>query len=101
QALALWEQAQSALLATIVAREANPAFVRRLSYHRIAGERRRFVLSQVVHMDSAVADRPFVAVRDAATYIRDGFLSVKGDKRVFDAPGADVLLDNTFPRGSV
>ena len=98
-ALALWEQASAALLATVVAREANPAFMKRLTYHRIVGERRPLVLSQIVRMDSAVADRPFVAVRDAAAYIRDGFLTVKGETRVFDAPDADVLLDDTFPRG--
>src|SRR6187402_1431079 len=57
QALALWEQAQSALLATIVAREENPGFMKRLSYRRVVGERRPLVLSQVVHMDSAQADR--------------------------------------------
>jgi hypothetical protein len=50
-------------------------------------------------MDSAEADRPFVAARSAAAFIRDGFFSMEGDKRVFDAPDADVLLDDEFPRG--
>jgi hypothetical protein len=98
-ALALWEQARAALLATIVGREANPGFMTRLSYHRVVGERRPLVLSQVVRRDSALADRPFVAARSASAFIRDGFLSTDGDKRVFDAPDADVLLDDTFPLG--
>lgn len=99
QALALWEQAQSALLATIVAREENPAFVKRLTYRRVVGERRPLVLSQVVHVDSAMADRPFVAARSADAFIREGFLGQEGDKRVFNAPDADVLLDDEFPLG--
>lgn len=99
QALALWEQAQSALLATIVAREENPGFMKRLSYRRVVGERRPLILSQVVHMDSAQADRPFVAARTATAFIKDGFFTTDGDTRVFDAPDADVLLDDAFPYG--
>ena len=99
EALALWEQARAALLATIVAREASPGFMRRISYRRIVGERRPMVLSQVVRMDSALADRPFASARSASAFIREGFLTVNAGTRVFDAPDADVLLDDAFPQG--
>ena len=99
QALALWEQARAGLLATIVAREASPGFMRRFAYHRIVGERRPMVLSQIVHIDSATADRPFAAPRSADEFIQYGFVSEQGGTRVFDGPDADVLLDHAFVHG--
>ncbi len=99
QALALWEQARAGLLATVTARETNPGLMRRLSYRRIVGERRSMILSQVVHMDSALADRPFAAPRSAAAFLADGFVTMQAGTRVFDGPDADVLLDDAFPLG--
>ncbi len=99
QALALWEQAPAGLLSTIVAREASPGFMRRFAYHRIVEERRPMVLSQIVHIDSATADRPFAAPRSADECIQYGFVSEQGGARVFDGPDADVLLDDAFAHG--
>ncbi len=99
QALALWEQARAGLLSTVVAREANPGFMRRLAYHRVVNENRPMVLSQIVHIDSATADRPFAAPRSADEFIQYGFVSEQGATRVFDGPDADVLLDDAFVHG--
>ena len=58
--------------------------MRRFADDRIVDERRPMILSQIGRIDSAFADRPFVAPHSAAEFIRDGFLSEQAGTRVFD-----------------
>ncbi|MEO9038010.1 MAG: carboxypeptidase-like regulatory domain-containing protein [Gemmatimonadaceae bacterium] len=99
-AFSLWEQTKSALLATIVAREANPAAMLRIGYERTMDGGGEHILSQRVRLDST--DRglaSFQAAHSAADFVRDGFRDVRGASDVFMAPDAEVLLDDRFVAG--
>jgi hypothetical protein len=98
-ALALWEQARAALLATVVAREANPAEMVRLRYDRQMKDDGDEIAVQTILMDSATAPRPFVAWRAASEFVERGFVSDTGRTALFAAPDADVLLDDAFVNG--
>jgi len=97
-AFALWEQARAALLATVVTREANPAEVVRLHFDRRLDDSDH-VVSQVVRIDSASTDRPWVAPRPAATFVEDGFAVDSAHARWYSGPDADVMIDDAFARG--
>ena len=99
EALGLWEQARAGLFATVVAREAHPAFLQRFDYYRIVGEERPTVLSQIVHADSALATRSFKASLSAEDYVRDGFRDASGAEALFYGPDADVLVEPAFAIG--
>ena len=95
-ALALWEQARSALLATVVARNATPAAVTsiRFDQHRASyGDR---IISQLVTHDSTDSNRPWVAARAASEFGRTGYVANDNGVSVFFAPDADGLLDPAF-----
>jgi hypothetical protein len=97
-AVALWEQARTGLLATVVSRETNPANVRRLTFRRII-DRDGQLRSQSVGIDSARTDRAFGAALTVAEFRARGF---KGDSAGMDAfygPDADVLLSDEFAAG--
>lgn len=98
-AFALWEQAKSGLLATVVAREENPAHVVRLHFDRRIDRGRDTANWMEVRVDSAMTSSPFAAARAAAAFIERGFVDDSGGAKVFHAPDAAVLLDATFPRG--
>ena len=98
-AFALWEQARSALLATVVAREANPANVVRLRFDRRMNGNGSDIINQTILMDSVSTPRPFVAWRAASEFVERGFMTDSGKSRVFAAPDADVLLDEAFVAG--
>ena len=68
-ALALWEQVRTGLLATVVAREANPANMRRLLFDRVF-DRGGSVQSQAVRIDSARTDRAFGAALSVDEFLR-------------------------------
>ena len=97
-ALALWEQVRTGLLATVVAREANPADMRRLLFDRLL-DRSGNVRSQSVHIDSARTDRAFGAALSVAEFLRNGFKSDSGGLDVFYGPDADILLSDEFAAG--
>ncbi|MGH9888453.1 MAG: carboxypeptidase-like regulatory domain-containing protein, partial [bacterium] len=97
-AFALWEQAKAALLATVVARETNPADVVRLRYIRRMN-RDDQITSQNVWIDSASTSRPFVATRTAADFVERGFAYDSAHVTWFNGPDADVMLDDAFARG--
>ena len=97
-ALALWEQVRTGLLATVVAREANPASMRRLLYDRLL-DRSGKVQSQSVRLDSAQTDRAFGAALSVAEFLRMGFKSDSGGMDVFYGPDADILLSDGFAAG--
>ena len=97
-AFALWEQARTALLATVVAREANPPELLRLHFLRQLNGRDS-VVSQSVRIDSASTSRPFMAARAAAEFVDSGFVSDSAGTKLFSGPDADVMLDDAFVRG--
>jgi hypothetical protein len=96
-AVALWDQARAALLATVVAREANPAIVVRLRFDRRMDKER--IVEQSIRADTASTSRPFIAVRPAAEFVNQGFLVDSAGKAVLAAPDADVMLDDAFGAG--
>lgn len=97
-ALALWEQARAALLATIVAREARPPSVIALIYDRTLDRRGRIVRQTVRH-DSVPSNRPFIAARPTSEFRDLGYAEGTPNQRVYLAPDADILLDQSFGDG--
>jgi hypothetical protein len=96
-AFALLQQARAALLATVVAREANPASVLRLKYARTFEPRSEHIAQQEVRMEStAVTPTSFTAMRSAVDFRRLGFTMGDGLGRRFLGVDADVLLDSRF-----
>jgi hypothetical protein len=94
-ALALLEQARAGLLATIVARDANPAAIVRLAFDRKLDDDR--ILSQTVRVDSVVAGaKSFSAVLAASDFVSHGFMSDSGGSQLFYGPDAEILLDERF-----
>jgi hypothetical protein len=97
---ALLEQVRAGLLSIVVAREANPAALVRLTFERAmdgAGDR---IASQTVRIDSAArATTSFNAAQTATDFIRRGFMADSGRQQIFYAPDADVLLDEGFAAG--
>ena len=93
--LQLWEQARSALLTAIVAREANPAQVRVLGYERVMEPTRRLVTEQRINFSVGQSRRP-VAARPAAELAATGYRTGSGRDATYFAPDADVLLDDSF-----
>jgi hypothetical protein len=95
-ALAMWEQARSALLATIVARETRPAAAKSLLYERHVDPSSE-ATHQSVRVRLGSTTQPFVASKSAATFAEVGYVSDGDDGgRVFSAPDADILLDEAF-----
>jgi hypothetical protein len=94
-ALALLEQARAGLLATIVARDANPAAIVRLGFDRkLDGDR---IISQTVRVDSiARGAKSFSAALAAADFVARGFMSDSGGSQLFYGPDAEILLDERF-----
>ena len=98
-AFALWEQAKSGLLATVVARQENPAALLRLAFQRRMNDDDHIV-RQTVRIDST--DRTaasFQAVHSATDFVVNGFRDTQGASDVFLAPDAEVLLDERFVNG--
>jgi len=99
-ALALFEQVRHGLLATIVAREALPARLTLLRFHRYMVERSGRIRSQDVVIDSVASQtRPFLAVRTAREFVDRGFVRDSADDLVFLAPDAESMLDDAFRLG--
>ncbi len=98
-AFALWDQARSALLAAVVARETQHAVIKRLQFDRQMGRDGFTAVSQTVRVDSSAGVRPFIATHPAAEFIERGFVDDSANVDVFNGPDADVMLDDAFPRG--
>ena len=98
-AFALWEQAQAALLATVVAREANPPRVVRYSFDRVMDGDGKRAVSQKLFVDTAQTDTPFMAAESAESFVDHGFADDSAGIRIYHGPDADVLLDDAFARG--
>jgi hypothetical protein len=99
-AAALWEQARAGLLATIVAREANPAAIHRFSFERTFDGGSDRITRFLVFEDSATAAvKSFTAVSSAQEFIKTGFSKDSAGIQILFAPDADVLLDDAFGAG--
>ncbi|MEO7083285.1 MAG: carboxypeptidase-like regulatory domain-containing protein [Gemmatimonadaceae bacterium] len=99
-AFALWEQAQTALLGTIVAREANPGSMLRLGYHRTLDRNGDKTVSQTVRIDSTFAlGAGFVAPQTAAEFVRTGFMDIRNKSLRFLGPDAETILSDDFLAG--
>jgi hypothetical protein len=99
-ALGLWEQARAGLLATIVAREENPAKVVRLGFYRVMDGNSDRIERMRVEQDSADATgRTYVAAQEAADFVRFGFSTDSLASATYFGPDADVLLSDAFAGG--
>ncbi|MEO7454802.1 MAG: carboxypeptidase-like regulatory domain-containing protein [Gemmatimonadaceae bacterium] len=99
-AFALLEQARAGLLATIVAREANPATLKLLRYERMMEGVSDRVDRQTVRVDSGTKRAvSFAAAGKARDFIRSGFTSDSGSVRTYYGTDAEVLLDDDFLLG--
>jgi hypothetical protein len=99
-ALALLEQARAGLLATIVAREANPAAMKLLSYERTMDGNSDRIERQSVHVDSVGRRvKSYEAAATASDFVEHGFSRDSAGMRYFFGPDADVLLDEGFSNG--
>jgi hypothetical protein len=96
-ALGLWEQARAGLLATIVAREENPALMHRLLFTRKMDGNSDRIASMSVSADSIFTTKSsFSAVHSAQDFARFGFATDSSSNATFFAPDADVLLSEAF-----
>ncbi len=98
EAFALLDQAREGLLATIVARERQPAFMRVLRFERRLDLDGIEVVQQTVHIDSSLsATTSFNASRTVVDFVAQGFRTQqKDDHYTYYGPDADVLLDARF-----
>jgi len=91
-----WEQARAGLLAEVVAREANPADATVLVYERHQQVGDDMVKRQTITSKTGPTRRPFIAGASPATFARRGYMAEAGADRLYSAPDADVLLDESF-----
>jgi len=95
-ALSLSEQARAGLLATIVARETQPARAMLVSYDRVTDLKPGRVIRQTTRAMTGSTTRPFVSPDTPRLLAEHGYLEMEGDVQRFKAPDADVLLDESF-----
>jgi hypothetical protein len=99
-ALGLWEQARAGLLATIVAREENPALLHRLLFNRVMDGKSERIESMGVRADSVYGmATSFAAAHSAADLVKFGFATDSTSSATYFAPDADVLLNPYFVAG--
>ena len=97
QALALWEQVRSALLASVLARQLNAPRIGLMSFTRTREPVRRAIEDETRESKFIVADRPYVAARPAWVFAYDGYMHEEpGGDRTYYAPDEGVMLDETF-----
>jgi len=99
QALALWEQAKSALLATVVSADVNPGAMRVLTYQRWLDARGVRIQEQHVQIADQTAAASFAAAAGAQDFVEKGFITTKAGRPQYHAPDAHVLLDERFTQG--
>jgi hypothetical protein len=99
RAQALYEQARAGLLATIVARESNPADVVRYLFDRPVTSWPDSAPVDV-HIDSTKESTiSFKAVFSGAEFVKYGFLRKVDSRWQYLGPDADILLDVGFANG--
>ncbi|MEP6763546.1 MAG: carboxypeptidase-like regulatory domain-containing protein [Gemmatimonadaceae bacterium] len=100
EAYALLQQARAGLLATVIARERQPAVLHVLRFERKLDLDGVEVLRQTVRIDSSRnASTSFNAVRSATDFVEHGFRSGSFGEYTYFGPDADVLIDERFERG--
>lgn len=95
-ALAAWEQARAGLLASVVARDANPAIIRTLLYDRTLNVGGTRIDSQTVADSTFISSQAARSAKTATEFATAGYLEETSTRRRYYAPDADVLLDPTF-----
>lgn len=100
EAFALWEQTRAALLATVVAQEANPATITMITYARTLTPDGAQVRSQTMRDSTFLSTHGVVSRRGATEYATLGYREVDREHDVehYYAPDAEVLLDSAFAR---
>jgi hypothetical protein len=99
-ALALFEQAQDGLLATVVARSSKGARMKRLTIERVHdGASERLRRHKVLIDTAANSIASYIAAHSAVDFVKDGFSTDSSEGVTFFAPDADVLLDDGFANG--
>jgi hypothetical protein len=100
EAFALLDQARAGLLASVVAREKQPATLRVIRYERHLDLDGIEIERQTVQIDSSrKATTSFNAVQSAVDFVEKGFRMGRDGNYTFFGPDADVLLDERFQRG--
>jgi hypothetical protein len=94
--MGLWEQARAGLLATVVARERNPASIHRLISQQVMAGNSDRIESMRVRADSSVDTISFVASRSARDFVQFGFRHDSAGRRTTFGPDAVVLLSDDF-----
>jgi hypothetical protein len=95
-AFQLWDQARAGLLATVVARELKPAMAKSVIYESHLAPNDERVRTQTKHIAAGRTTRPFVAARTPVYFARYGYIVDDPAIRIYNAPDADVLLDESF-----
>ncbi|HEU4786877.1 MAG TPA: carboxypeptidase-like regulatory domain-containing protein [Gemmatimonadaceae bacterium] len=96
-ALDLWEQARAALMASVVARDANPPDLSLRSFTRTYEPFRNQLQEQIVRSKDLTGDRSYVAARPAWAFAAEGYMREDhGGERTYYAPDDAVLLDSSF-----
>ncbi|MEO5816484.1 MAG: carboxypeptidase regulatory-like domain-containing protein [Gemmatimonadaceae bacterium] len=95
-ALSFWEQARTGLLASIVAREAKPAAATLITYERQIDLSRERVIKQTARKVSGRTNRPFLTQATPSLLVQRGYVEERNGVYSFDAPDADILLDESF-----
>jgi hypothetical protein len=95
-AFLLWEQARAGLLATVVARDQKPADARTIVYEQTMSPIDETIRRQMKEIKSGRTSRPFTASAEPAFFARNGYMVEDRRGRLFNAPDADVLLDESF-----
>lgn len=95
-AFQVWDQARAGLLATVVARELKPADARTLTYESRLAPNDERVQKQTKRVGTGRTSRPFVASQTPVYFARHGYILEDTSMRIYNAPDADVLLDESF-----
>jgi hypothetical protein len=98
-ALGLWEQARSALLASVVAGDGMPSNKRRIRFEQAMEGMSSRVVSHAVRIQAGIdIGNSFAASRSVEEFADRGFVSViDGETRYF-GPDAELILDPAFVR---
>ena len=96
-ALELWEQARTALRATVVAREVSPLTVHLHRFSRSYDAVDHRLLVDSSEFDDLTVDKSFVAARTPIAFAEQGYLREHSNGgRDYFAPDEEVLIDPTF-----
>jgi hypothetical protein len=95
-AFLLWEQARAGLLATVVAREQNPANAKTIIYEQSMSPGDEIIRRQTKKIGSGRTTRPFSASAEPSYFARKGYMVEDRAGRLFYGPDADVLLHESF-----